>query len=114
MSQAKKIVMIGDSNVGKTSIIQRYVNKTFDTGGNAKATMGAAFKLKDVICNEETGDTVRLQIWDTAGQEKYNSLTKLYFKGVWAAIIVYDISDYSSFVKAQKWVDELKEVQNED
>ena len=51
MSQAKKLVMIGDSNVGKTSIITRYINKTFESSGNAKATMGAAFKLKDVIIN---------------------------------------------------------------
>ena len=60
MSQAKKIVMIGDSNVGKTSIITRYIDNTFLTGSNVKATMGAAFKLKDVRVDEETKETIRL------------------------------------------------------
>ena len=90
--------MIGDSNVGKTSIISRYIHDSFEI--DKVATMGAAFKMKEVCIDEESNEVIKLQIWDTAGQEKYNSLTKLYFKGIWAAIIVYDISDYNSFLKA--------------
>ena len=103
---SKKVVIIGDSGVGKTSILFRYVKGEFDS--NINISFGAGFKTKDVAHNDQ-GDTVKLFLWDTAGQEKYNSLTKLYFKGASAAIIVYDITDKSSFEKAKKWVDELNE-----
>ena len=101
---SKKVVIIGDSGVGKTSILFRYVKGEFDT--NINISFGAGFKTKDVAYNDQ-GDTVKLFLWDTAGQEKYNSLTKLYFKGASAAIVVYDITERTSFEKAKKWVDEL-------
>lgn len=100
---SRKVVIIGDSGVGKTSILFRYVEGKFND--NVLASFGAGFRTKDVACDDSGERTVKLYIWDTAGQERYNSLTKLYFKGANAAIIVYDITDRASFARAQKWAE---------
>lgn len=99
---SRKVVIVGDSGVGKTSILFRYVQGQFNE--NVQPSFGAGFKTKDVPCDDQ-GNTVKLYLWDTAGQERYNSLTKLYFKQANAAIIVYDITDKESFAKAQRWSD---------
>ena len=101
-----KVVAIGDSGVGKTSLIQMFEHTRFTE--NFKPTIGADFSNKEITID---GKIVMLQIWDTAGQERYNSLTKLYFKGANAAIIVYDITDKESFAKAQRWSDQIDEFQ---
>ena len=93
----RKVVIIGDSGVGKTSILFRYVFDNFDQHINS--TLGAGFKSKDVPYNDQ-GDTIKMHLWDTAGQERYDSLTKMYFQGCEAAMIVYDITDDQSFEKA--------------
>ena len=100
--QQKKVIIIGDSNVGKTSILFRFVFNKFDQ--QSMPTLGAGFKTKEVKFedphNPTTQRSMRLTLWDTAGQEKFDSLTKMYFKDAKAAIIVYDISSEQSFEKA--------------
>ena len=79
-------------------------------------TLGAGFKTKDVkfIAANGLEQAMKLNLWDTAGQEKFDALTKMYFKGSSAAIIVYDVSNELSFEKAQKWVKDLKEQEESD
>ena len=110
MANSHKVVIIGDTGVGKSSILCRYVFNTFDD--NMNSTFGAGFKTKEVPL--KSGEKIKLNLWDTAGQERYDSLTKMYFKGAEAAIVVYDITDDLSFEKAKKWVVELEESQMQD
>ena len=74
-------------------------------------TLGAGFKTKEVQYTEDNGQEgkMKLNLWDTAGQEKFDALTKLYFKNAEAAIIVYDVTNEVSFEKAQKWVKDLND-----
>ena len=109
MNNSRKVLIIGDSNVGKTSILFRYVFDKFDD--QSMPTLGAGFKTKEVAIKNKLGqeERVKLNLWDTAGQEKFDSLTKMYFKGAEGAIIVYDVTCELSFEKAQKWVRDLAE-----
>ena len=104
---SKKVVIIGDTGVGKTSILFRYVYNKFES--QMSSTFGAGFKSKDIPYNSD-GDTIRLNLWDTAGQEKYDSVTKMYFKNAEAAIIVYDITNENSFERLQKYYKDLDEI----
>ncbi|KAJ6246830.1 ras-related protein rab-5c [Anaeramoeba flamelloides] len=98
-----KIVLLGESGVGKTSIVLRFTANRFHE--TMSPTIGASF-LNESIQVEET--EINLQIWDTAGQERYNSLTPLYYRGSHGALIVYDISDEQSFDRATFWVNQLQ------
>jgi GTPase SAR1 family protein len=99
-----KVVLLGDSGVGKTSVALRLVRQEFHPF--QEATIGASF-LSQVI--QLPGDVrVELKIWDTAGQERYQSLTPLYFRGAGAAILMYDICRQHSFQTLQRWVRELR------
>ncbi|KAJ3439536.1 ras-related protein rab-5c [Anaeramoeba flamelloides] len=98
-----KIVLLGESGVGKTSIVLRFTANRFHE--TMSPTIGASF-LNESIQVEET--EINLQIWDTAGQERYNSLTPLYYRGSHGALIVYDISDEQSFDRATYWVNQLQ------
>jgi small GTP-binding protein len=98
-----KVVILGDSSVGKSSIINRYINKVFSEYG--EPTIGAAFFTS--ITNIDNKE-IKLEIWDTAGQERYKSLAPMYYRGSNAALVVYDITDKQSFTSALKWIDELK------
>ena len=100
---SKKIVLLGDTAVGKTSLCARLVNGTFDSF--SEPTIGAAFLTKTV----QTGDiTHRLEIWDTAGQERYKALAPMYYRGATAALIVYDVTNEESFQGAKTWIEELR------
>ena len=99
-----KIIVLGDSSSGKTNIITRYIQNKFI--GDSQPTIGVEMFVKEFNFND---DKVTAQIWDTAGQEKYNTLTSSYYKGAKGAFIVYDISLKSSFLKVEKIVDDLKE-----
>ena len=89
-----KVVITGDSSCGKTKILQRFCNNSFDSP--SKATIGVEFISKLVELND--GDTrVRLQIWDTAGSEKYRSMTVNHYRNAVGALLVYDISNQESF-----------------
>ncbi|ODQ45161.1 hypothetical protein PICMEDRAFT_17652 [Pichia membranifaciens NRRL Y-2026] len=98
-----KIVLLGESSVGKSSILERLQNNTFDD--NKSSTIGAAFISKKVV--RET-DLINLQIWDTAGQERFHNLTPLYYRNSNAALLVFDLTSLESFKKAEYWINELE------
>lgn len=99
-----KIVLLGESSVGKSSILERLQNNSFDD--NKSSTIGAAFISKKIIRNET--DLINLQIWDTAGQERFHNLTPLYYRNSNAALIIFDLSHIDSFRKAEYWINELE------
>ncbi|KAK9282274.1 hypothetical protein L1049_005188 [Liquidambar formosana] len=88
---------------GKTSLVLRFVKGQFFD--HQEPTIGAAFFTQILSLNEAT---VKFDIWDTAGQERYHSLAPMYYRGAAAAVIVYDISDMDTFIRAKKWVQELQ------
>jgi small GTP-binding protein len=90
-----KLVIIGDSGVGKSSLVLRFVTQSFKPF--SESTIGASFMSKVI---ELDGQTVKVQIWDTAGQEKYKSLAPMYYRGAAAAIVVYDITRRERYVDA--------------
>lgn len=105
-----KLVLLGDTGVGKSCLVLRYVRGQFDPG--SKVTIGAAYMSHSTTL--DTGATVRFEIWDTAGQERYRSLAPLYYRGAGAAAVVFDITDANSFTKAQYWVTELQKTASPD
>ena len=98
-----KLVLIGDSSVGKTNILGRYLKNEFKE--NSKATVGVEFGYKKVTIDDMN---IKVQIWDTAGQERYRSITNTYYKGSKGAFVVYDITRKQSFDSVDKWIAELK------
>ena len=104
-----KIILIGDSSVGKTNILSRFIRNEFDE--NSKSTIGVEFGTKNFNLNDKI---IKAQIWDTAGQERYKSITKTYYKGAKGALIVYDITKKDSFQNIDKWIQDLKEFGEED
>lgn len=102
-----KVVLLGNSGVGKTSISHQYVRNDFIP--LKEPTIGAAFLTKKHIINNVE---FTLEIWDTAGQERYRSLTPMYYRGAHFAIIVYDITNSRSLNEAKRWVKEIKEIHN--
>jgi len=97
-----KIVLVGDTNVGKSSIAIRFTQSRFIE--NIDTTVGAAFLTKKIRYNDVD---YMLNLWDTAGQEKYNSLIPMYYRNACAAIIVYDITNEHSLNSAGRWLNEL-------
>ena len=98
-----KIVLIGDSGVGKTNILSRYLTNEFSL--TTQATVGVEFGSKIIKKGEKL---IKLQIWDTAGQERYKSITSAYYKGSKGAFVVYDITRKTTFDNVDKWINELK------
>jgi Ras-related protein Rab-7A len=94
----QKIIILGAQGVGKTSLMERYVASKFSS--QYKATIGADFSTKDVSLGDEL---VSLQIWDTAGQERYQSLGTAFYRGADACVLVYDVSEATSFQKLEQW-----------
>ena len=102
-----KVVLLGDSGVGKTCIISRYISGTFDE--NSATTNGASYCSKNVNY-EKLGKNLLLDIWDTAGQEKYKALTKFFYKDAAVCILVYDITRKETFDNLKNfWYSKLKE-----
>lgn len=97
-----KIVLIGDSGTGKSSIHSRYVRNEFSI--DSKSTIGVEFSTKTIITNDKT---LKIQIWDTAGQERYRAITNAYYRGSVGIIIVYDITNRTSFYDVEKWRKEV-------
>lgn len=100
-----KLVLLGESAVGKLSIVHRFVKNTFDN--MRESTIGAAF-LTQLVTLPDTNTTVKFEIWDTAGQERYKSLAPMYYRNANAALCVYDVTSRASFAKAQEWIKELQ------
>jgi Ras-related protein Rab-5B/Ras-related protein Rab-5C len=98
-----KLVLLGESAVGKSSLVLRFVKGQFHE--YQESTIGAAFLTQTVNLDDTT---VKFEIWDTAGQERYHSLAPMYYRGAQAAIVVYDITNQDTFVRAKNWVKELQ------
>ncbi|KAK2963318.1 putative Ypt/Rab-type GTPase ypt7 [Blattamonas nauphoetae] len=94
-----KVLVVGDLGVGKTSIIQRYVNGLFDR--EYKATIGVDFAYKLIPISKDK--VVRLQLWDIAGQERYGNMTRVYYREAFGAMIVFDLSRPNTLDSVRKW-----------
>jgi len=99
-----KVVMLGKESVGKTSLVERYVHNRFLVGPYQN-TIGAAFVAKSIQIGEKV---ITLGIWDTAGSERYEAMSRIYYRGAKGAIVCYDLTDSSSFQRARFWVKELQ------
>ena len=104
-----KLVFLGDPGVGKTSIITRFMYDTFDTA--YQATIGIDFLSKTMYLEDRT---VRLQLWDTAGQERFRSLIPSYIRDSSVAVIVYDLTNPTSFQNTRKWLNDVRSERGND
>nr|AFK40086.1 unknown [Lotus japonicus] len=98
-----KVVLIGDSAVGKTQLLARFSRNQFNV--DSKATIGVEFQTKTLVIDSKT---VKAQIWDTAGQERYRAVTSAYYRGAVGAMLVYDLTKRQSFDHMAKWLEELR------
>ena len=98
-----KLIIIGDSGVGKTCLLMRFTDNSFIT--NYISTIGIDFKIKPVTID---GKVVKLQIWDTAGQDRFRTITQTYYKGAMGVILAYDCTDETSFSNVKNWVKQLE------
>ena len=100
-----KILLLGDSTVGKTCFLLRYTDDTFlDVH---MATIGLDYRLKTMILNDQK--IVKVQLWDTAGQDKFRAITRNYYKGAKGIILIYDVTNIKSYENIKKWINEIKE-----
>ncbi|KAI8993359.1 ras family-domain-containing protein [Pilobolus umbonatus] len=104
-----KLVLLGESAVGKSSLVLRFVNREYVE--NREPTIGAAFLNQKCSLEDRT---IQFEIWDTAGQERFHSLAPMYYRNSQAAIVVYDITKASTLDKAKSWVKELQRQANTD
>ena len=103
-----KVVLLGESGVGKTCIISRFINNTFED--NIMSTTGASYAGKTMTFEEFNNKSIKFEIWDTAGQEKYRALTKIFYKDAGVAILVYDITRKESYQEIKNyWYNQIKE-----
>lgn len=103
MAQSFKVIVVGESGTGKTAIIQRLINNTFRS--ESQATVGVEFKSFNC---EIDGKPTKLQIWDTAGQEKSKSVAKSYFRNAVGALLVYDVTDRHSYEEVEIWLSDIQ------
>ncbi|XP_036402600.1 ras-related protein Rab-35-like [Megalops cyprinoides] len=99
-----KLLIIGDSNVGKSSLLLRFADNTFS--GSYITTIGVDFKIRTV---DIEGERVKLQIWDTAGQERFRTITSTYYRNTHGVIIVYDVTNQESFISVKRWLNEISQ-----
>jgi small GTP-binding protein len=99
-----KLMIIGDSGVGKTSILSRYVDSTFNT--TFISTIGIDFKIKTIVLDNKT---IKLQVWDTAGQERFKSITSAYYRGAMGVLLVYDITNKKSYDNIRVWIQHIRD-----
>ena len=102
-----KVVLLGDTGVGKSSLVLRFLSDTFKPF--SASTIGASYMSKIIEVQDRT---IKFQIWDTAGQEKYKSLAPMYYRGSAAAILVYDITQRESLRTLKMWVAEVRRIAN--
>lgn len=103
-----KIVLIGDSAVGKSNLLLRFTRDEVDL--NSKTTIGVEFATRSVRIQDKV---IKAQIWDTAGQERYRAITSAYYRGAFGALLVYDITKRITFENVGRWLAELKEHSDE-
>uniref|UniRef100_A0A0D6R7R8 Uncharacterized protein n=1 Tax=Araucaria cunninghamii TaxID=56994 RepID=A0A0D6R7R8_ARACU len=99
-----KVLMIGDSGVGKSNLLSRFTRNEFSL--ESKSTIGVEFATRSISVD---GKMVKAQIWDTAGQERYRAITSAYYRGAVGALIVYDISRDMTFANVERWLKELRD-----
>ena len=104
-----KVVIVGDSGVGKSNLIKRFTTNEFNE--HSKATVGVEFLSRSYKINDKI---FKIEMWDTAGQERYKSITAAYYKGAKGALIVYDTTSARSFENVDKWLGEIKEKAGKD
>lgn len=104
-----KVVVVGESGVGKTCLLIRFVRDTFED--NTQSTLGVEFMSK-IIQTEK--HRIQLQLWDTAGQELFRSVTRGYYRGSAGALLLFDLSNRDSFENVEKWLRDVKDVAKED
>lgn len=103
-----KIILVGDSGVGKTNILTRYVKGTYNE--NHQNTLGVEFATKKIILQDIV---LRLQIWDTAGQERFQAITSSFYKNSSGALVVFDLTKENSFIKVNSWIKDMREIAGE-
>lgn len=99
-----KVVLIGDSGVGKSNLLSRFTRNEFSL--ESKSTIGVEFATRSTVVD---GKTIKAQIWDTAGQERYRAITSAYYRGAVGALLVYDITKQVTFDNITRWLGELRE-----
>ena len=100
-----KVLLLGDSSVGKTCFLKRYVDNTFQDA--YLSTIGFDFKFKNIELSN--GKTVRVQIWDTAGQERFRTIAKSYYRGAHGILLIYDVTARGTFENIRKWLTQIKQ-----
>ena len=101
-----KVVLVGETGVGKTSIISQFIDQVFEE--ELQTSTGGSFSSKEIFF--DNGKSLKLEIWDTAGQERYRSLTKIFYKNSSCAILVYDITKKQTFDELKNyWIGQIKE-----
>ena len=100
-----KILLLGDSTVGKTCFLLRFTDDTFLD--MHMATIGLDYRLKTMILDDHK--IVKIQLWDTAGQDKFRAITRNYYKGARGIILIYDVTNVKSYENIKKWINEIKE-----
>ena len=100
-----KILLLGDSTVGKTCILMQYTDKTFQDVH--MSTIGLDYRLRSMTL--KNGKNIKLQIWDTAGQDRFRAITKNYYRGANGIILVYDITNLQSFDNVKNWISQIRE-----
>ena len=103
-----KVLLLGDSSVGKTCFLLRYCDRTFQEAH--LSTIGLDYRLKTMTL--KNNKNIKLQIWDTAGQDRFRALTKNYYKGANGIILIYDISTTQTFENVKVWINQIKEEAN--
>ncbi|KAJ1479718.1 ras-related protein rab-11B [Baffinella frigidus] len=99
-----KVVLIGDSGVGKSNLLSRFTRNEFNL--ESKSTIGVEFATRSI---QVDGKTIKAQIWDTAGQERYRAITSAYYRGAVGALLVYDIAKHVTFENVDRWLKELRD-----
>jgi Ras-related protein Rab-1A len=98
-----KIIIVGDTGVGKSCVLLRFVDEAFTD--SYISTIGVDFKIKTI---ELDGKTIKLQLWDTAGQERFRTITSSYYRGTNGVVLVYDVTDITSFNSIKQWLSEVE------
>ncbi|KAF9437038.1 Ras- protein Rab-11A [Entomortierella beljakovae] len=99
-----KVVLIGDSGVGKSNLVSRFTRNEFNL--ESKSTIGVEFTTRSIQVDSKT---IKAQIWDTAGQERYRAITSAYYRGAVGALLVYDIAKHATYENVGRWLKELRD-----